>query len=149
MLFFHCCTTEASSLDGQVVVRMGQDLPAIKISFTKDENEVNFITVGSYGVDTDNEGYFQVRGPLDCAHYVSSNQVIISSEVLSTAMHESLSFFKVGERLLLALQANSAAVNLDQVSIINRIDPAADCKHSQWADFTFLTAMAGKVNVVN
>jgi hypothetical protein len=149
MLVFNSFSTEASTLDGKVVVRMGQDLPAIKISFTKDESDVNFITVGSFDVDTEDDGYFQVGGALDCVNYVSSNQIIISSEVISTAMHQSLSFFKVGERLLLAIEVNEDKDKPDQVSIINRIDTSSDCQFLQMKDFTFLTAMAGKVNVVN
>jgi hypothetical protein len=148
ILFFHSCPTEASTIDGEVVVRMGQDLPAIKVSFSKDAADVNVITVSSFGLDTEDPLYFQVGGSLDCV-LVSGNQAILSSEVVSTAMHDSLSFFKVGERLLLALQANDDADKLDQISIINRIDPAADCKEARLEDFTFLTAMAGKVKVVN
>ena len=144
----HSFPTEATALlEGDVVVRMGQNLPAIKIGFSRGNNNENFITVGSFDLDPDDEGFFRVGGALDCVHYVSSNQAIVSSEVRSTAMHRSFSFFSPGERLLLAIQTNGDA--LDAVSIISRIELESDCQEAEWSDFTFLTALAGKVRVVN
>ncbi|CAB9518425.1 expressed unknown protein [Seminavis robusta] len=148
MLCLFQSSAMASTLEGSVVVPMGQYMNPIEVEFYSLPDSVDFVTIQSHGLPREDGGYFKVSGPVDCINFVSTDKIIISGQVLGTAMHQSLSFFGVGEKLLLAMESTGTG-SLRKVSTISRIDASQDCFDHEWTEFTVLSALAGEVHILD
>lgn len=146
IIFFLClvqiATRTDAALSGSVVMPMGTNLPRIKITFLRQEGDgVGLYIIQSNDLESTDDGFFKVEGPLDCVRYVSDNQVIVSGVAMATAMNHQ-SFVRVGDAIMLA-------VTDTKVSIISRVpyNEIGDCLDPDWDDFIMLDVTDGHIDI--